>query len=180
MKVLDLLCDADHRFEGWFASEEDFQSQMERALVQCPMCGSAHIRKGLSAPRLNLRASSKEPASARQAKTSEEAAPARQAKTSEEAAPAPQQDVSNRPPPTPAELQSQLQDAWLRAARHVIANTENVGERFAQEARRIHYGDAPERGIRGQASAEETAELVEEGIDVMPFVLPDSLKETLQ
>ena len=62
----------------------------------------------------------------------------------------------------------------------MIANTENVGERFAQEARRIHYGDAPERGIRGQASAEETAELVEEGIDVMPFVLPDSLKETLQ
>ena len=169
MKVLDLLCDADHRFEGWFASEEDFQSQMERALVQCPMCGSAHIRKGLSAPRLNLRASSsKEPASARMAKASEDAAPA------------PQQDVSNRPPPTPAELQSQLQDAWLRAARHVIANTENVGERFAQEARRIHYGDAPERGIRGQASAEETAELVEEGIDVMPFVLPDSLKETLQ
>ena len=168
MKVLDLLCDADHRFEGWFASEEDFQSQMERALVQCPMCGSAHIRKGLSAPRLNLRASSKEPASARQAKASEAAAPA------------PQQDVSNRPPPTPAELQSQLQDAWLRAARHVIANTENVGERFAQEARRIHYGDAPERGIRGQASAEETAELMEEGIDVMPFVLPDSLKETLQ
>ena len=168
MKVLDLLCDADHRFEGWFASEEDFQSQMERALVQCPMCGSAHIRKGLSAPRLNLRASSKEPASARQTKASEETVPV------------PQQDVSNRPPPTPAELQSQLQDAWLRAARHVIANTENVGERFAQEARRIHYGDAPERGIRGQASAEETAELVEEGIDVMPFVLPDSLKETLQ
>ena len=168
MKVLDLLCDADHRFEGWFASEEDFQSQMERALVQCPMCGSAHIRKGLSAPRLNLRSSSKEPASARQCKAIEEAAPV------------PQQDVSNRPPPTPAELQSQLQDAWLRAARHVIANTENVGERFAQEARRIHYGDAPERGIRGQASAEETAELVEEGIDVMPFVLPDSLKETLQ
>lgn len=168
MKVLDLLCDADHRFEGWFASEEDFQSQMERALVQCPMCGSAHIRKGLSAPRLNLRSSSKETASARQGKAIEEAAPF------------PQQDVSNRPPPTPAELQSQLQDAWLRAARHVIANTENVGERFAQEARRIHYGDAPERGIRGQASAEETAELVEEGIDVMPFVLPDSLKETLQ
>ena len=168
MKVLDLLCDADHRFEGWFASEEDFQSQMERALVQCPMCGSAHIRKGLSAPRLNLRASSKEPASARQTKASEETVPV------------PQQDVSNRPPPTLAELQSQLQDAWLRAARHVIANTENVGERFAQEARRIHYGDAPERGIRGQASAEETAELVEEGIDVMPFVLPDSLKETLQ
>ncbi|MBF5003509.1 DUF1178 family protein [Diaphorobacter caeni] len=169
MKVLDLLCDADHRFEGWFASEEDFQSQMERALVQCPMCGSGDIRKGLSAPRLNLRASSAAPTSARQGKANEE-----------EAAQAPRQDVSNRPQTLPAELQSQLQDAWLRAARHVIANTENVGERFAQEARRIHYGDAPERGIRGQASAEETAELLEEGIDVMPFVLPESAKETLQ
>ncbi|QIL81314.1 DUF1178 family protein [Diaphorobacter sp. HDW4A] len=167
MKVLDLLCDADHRFEGWFASEEDFQSQMERALVQCPMCGSSHIRKGLSAPRLNLRSSSAEPKSAQQGKPSEEPQ-------------APQHDVSNRPAPLPAELQSQLQDAWLRAARHVIANTENVGERFAQEARRIHYGDAPERGIRGQASAEETAELLEEGIDVMPFVLPESAKKTLQ
>ena len=169
MKVLDLLCDADHRFEGWFASEEDFQSQMERALVQCPMCGSAHIRKGLSAPRLNLRASSSS-AEAQAAHAAESAAPS---------SPSPQ-DVSNRPPPLPAELQAQLQDAWLRAARHVIANTENVGEQFAQEARRIHYGDAPERGIRGQASAEETAELMDEGIEVMPFMLPDSLKETLQ
>ncbi len=171
MKVLDLLCDADHRFEGWFASEDDFQSQLERDLVQCPMCGSSHIRKGLSAPRLNLRSSSSQPA-----------APIRQGKGEEDAAsvsPA-QHDVSNRMPPLSAEVQSQLQDAWLRAARHVIANTENVGERFAQEARRIHYGDAPERGIRGQASAEETAELLEEGIDVMPFVLPDSMKETLQ
>ena len=170
MKVLDLLCDADHRFEGWFASEEDFQSQLGRGLVQCPMCGTAQVRKGLSAPRLNLRSAS--------SSTAQKPQPDRP--VNEEQGAAPSQDVSNRPPPLPAELQSQLQEAWLRAARHVISNTENVGEQFAQEARRIHYGDAPERGIRGQASAEETAELLEEGIDVMPFVMPDSLKETLQ
>ncbi|MPM27356.1 hypothetical protein SDC9_73866 [bioreactor metagenome] len=174
MKVLDLLCDVDHRFEGWFASEEDFQSQLERGLVQCPMCGSAHVRKGLSAPRLNLRATSSLEKPFQKSSGTD---------AQDQDAPAPQQDVSNRAqhlPQLPADVQSQLQDAWLRAARHLVENTENVGDRFAQEARRIHYGDAPERGIRGQASAEETAELLEEGIDVMPFVLPDALKETLQ
>ena len=58
MKVLDLFCADDHAFEGWFGSEDDFQSQLARGLVQCPLCGNAHIRKGLSAPRLNLRSSS--------------------------------------------------------------------------------------------------------------------------
>ncbi|QNP48072.1 DUF1178 family protein [Diaphorobacter aerolatus] len=169
MKVLDLLCDADHRFEGWFASEEDFQSQLDRGLVECPMCGSDHIRKGLSAPRLNLRTPLQDHPPPHQASASDDSVAA-----------ATSRNVSNRASPMSAQLQSQLQEAWLRAARHVVANTENVGEQFAHEARRIHYGDAPERGIRGQASAEETAELLEEGIDVMPFVLPDSLKETLQ
>ena len=65
-------------------------------------------------------------------------------------------------------------------ARKLIANTEDVGERFADEARRIHYGEAKERGIRGQASQEQTMELLEEGIPVMPMAFPKALKETLQ
>ena len=72
------------------------------------------------------------------------------------------------------------QAAFLKALRHVIANTEDVGGRFAEEARRMHYGDAEARSIRGQASPREAVELLEEGIDVMPLPLPAGLKETLQ
>ena len=72
------------------------------------------------------------------------------------------------------------QAAFLKALRHVVAHTEDVGERFADEARRMHYGEAEARSIRGQASAREAVELVEEGIDVMPLPLPLAIKETLQ
>jgi hypothetical protein len=73
-----------------------------------------------------------------------------------------------------------LQAAWLKMVRQVMANTEDVGERFAEEARRMHYGEADERGIRGQASPEETMALLEEGISVLPLPLPKALKEPLQ
>ena len=145
MKVLNLQCSHSHSFEGWFASEDDFQGQLGRGLVECPMCGDTEISKLLSAPRLNLGAS--EPQSGR------------------EVAPVP--DAS-------------LQAAWLKMARLVMANTEDVGERFAEEARRIHYGESEQRGIRGQASAKETEALLEEGIGVVPLPLPKALKETLQ
>ncbi|MES2958256.1 MAG: DUF1178 family protein [Pseudomonadota bacterium] len=79
------------------------------------------------------------------------------------------------PPP-----QTDPQAMWLKAVRHVLANTEDVGERFADEARRIHYGEAAERGIRGQASADEREALRDEGIEVMPLPLPAALKEPLQ
>lgn len=75
---------------------------------------------------------------------------------------------------------ARMQAAWLQWARHVVAHTEDVGGRFAQEARRIHHGDAEERPIRGQATREETAQLLEEGVAVMPLLLPESAKETLQ
>ena len=73
-----------------------------------------------------------------------------------------------------------LQAAYLTAVRHILAHTEDVGERFAEEARRMHYGEADARNIRGQASAEETRELLDEGIDVLPLVVPDALKGPLQ
>ena len=73
-----------------------------------------------------------------------------------------------------------VQAQWLRAVRHVLANTEDVGERFANEARRIHYGDAAERGIRGQATPGEREALRDEGIEVMPLPVPAALKEPLQ
>jgi len=73
-----------------------------------------------------------------------------------------------------------LQEAWTEVARHVVANTDDVGDQFAEEARRIHYGEAEERGIRSNASRAETASLMEEGIAVLPLDLPEFLKRPLQ
>jgi len=73
-----------------------------------------------------------------------------------------------------------LQAAWLGAVRRMLANTEDVGERFPDEARRIHYGEVPTRGIRGQASPQERAALHEEGIEVLAIPLPAALKGPLQ
>ena len=75
---------------------------------------------------------------------------------------------------------SDIQAEWLKLVRHVMANTEDVGESFAEEARRIHYGESEERSIRGQASLEETQELLEEGIGVLPLPVPKGLKGPLQ
>ncbi|MEJ8840546.1 DUF1178 family protein [Ramlibacter sp. AN1133] len=87
--------------------------------------------------------------------------------------PAAKQEVMAAPNP-------QLQAAWMQLVRQVMANTEDVGERFADEARKIHYGESEERGIRGQASREETQELLEEGIPVLPLPIPKGLKGPLQ
>ena len=147
MKVLNLQCGHAHVFEGWFASEEDFQGQRERGLLECPMCGDTGVTKLPSAPRLNLGAS-------------EPAAPAKQ-------------EVVSAPP-------AQLQAAWMQLVQKVMAHTEDVGERFAEEARKIHYGETEERGIRGQATREETEALLEEGISVLPLPIPKGLKGPLQ
>jgi hypothetical protein len=147
MKVLNLQCAQRHGFEGWFGSEDDFRSQLERGLVECPMCGDTAIAKLPSAPRLNLGAT---------------AAPVSGT-----------QDVATVP-------EADLQKAWLKMVRHVMANTEDVGERFAEEARRIHHGETAERGIRGQASREETQALLEEGIGVLRLPIPKALKGPVQ
>ncbi|MEO7547673.1 MAG: DUF1178 family protein [Ramlibacter sp.] len=89
------------------------------------------------------------------------------------AAPEAKQDVVAAP-------DAAMRAAWMEMARHVMANTEDVGERFAEEARRIHYGESEERGIRGKATRGETESLIEEGIGVLPLPLPKALKSTLQ
>lgn len=153
MKVLNLRCTHGHGFEGWFGSEEDFLSQNGRGLVECPLCGDRVIARLPSAPRLNLSgARGPEPASV----------------------PAAQEPSSTSP--VPAELHAR----WLEAVRHVIDHTDDVGERFAVEARRIHYGETESRGIRGQATAEERLALREEGIEVMALPIPAALKGPVQ
>ena len=134
MKVLNLQCQHQHPFEGWFASEDDYQSQRVSNLVECPVCGDNTIHKMPSAPRLNL--------------------------------------LTSRIDAFPAEAQV----AWLKMVQHVIANTEDVGQSFAEEARKMHYGETEERSIRGQVSAEEGRSLLEEGIPVLPLPMPAALK----
>ena len=142
MIIFDLACGQGHRFEGWFASAEDFARQADARMVRCPVCDDAGVARVPSAR-------------VRTGGIGEPVAPV---------APAPQ------PAPEaiagfPAELVAKL--------REVVRNTENVGRRFPEEARRIHYEEAPARPIRGQASKEESAALEEEGIDFSS--LPDFL-----
>ena len=155
MKVLNLRCANGHGFEGWFGSEDDYMDQNGRGAVECPLCADKLIIRLPSAPRLNL-SGAREPA-----------APATPAAS---AAPAVQAEAR------PADLQA----AWLQTVRELMARTEDVGERFATEARRIHYGETPNRGIRGQATAEERAALQDEGIETVTVPLPAALKGPVQ
>ncbi len=142
MKVFNLRCGYGHSFEGWFATEEDFQNQSERGILECPMCSSADVVRMPSAPRLNLGAS-----------------PAERAATA---------------------MSEDIQAAWLRLARHVFENSEDVGRQFTEEARRIHYGEAAHRAIRGQATLQQTRDLLDEGISVMPLPVPAGFTGNLQ
>jgi hypothetical protein len=151
MKVLDLKCSHEHRFEGWFASTEEFESQLSRHLVACPVCSVTDVSRMPSAPRLNL-------TSARG-----------------EAEPLPQAQ-----PQSQSKEAESVQAQAMQAIRELIEKTENVGERFAEEARRIHYNEAPARNIRGVTTPEDAHALLEEGIDVMPLPVPAALKEPLQ
>lgn len=148
MKVLDLRCTHDHRFEGWFASEDDFVSQSERGLVACPLCDDKRITRLPSAPRLNVSTQ--------------------------------RGDANAKPAAAADTAQIRAQGRWLRAMREVLATTEDVGERFPEEARRIHYGEVKGRSIRGQATAEDADALRDEGIEVMAMVVPEPLKGPAQ
>ena len=182
MKVLSLQCGRQHSFEGWFGSEDDFQSQFARGLVECPMCADKAIVKMPSAPRLNFGGHREPVDQAPHSSDADRPSPAEPAPGSSlqtlpdrvEAVPTVGSAVRSAGP-SPTE-----QAAFLKAVRHVLANTEDVGDRFAYQARAMHYGDVEPRSIRGQTTQREAVELIEEGIDVMALPMPDALKETLQ
>ncbi|HJV63397.1 MAG TPA: DUF1178 family protein [Albitalea sp.] len=153
MKVLDLCCPNGHRFEGWFASDEDFRSQSASGLIECPLCADTSITRLPSAPRLNV-SGAREPQAPQSPQTTAEAGA-----------------------PT---VEMTMQAAWLRAVQHVMNNTVDVGERFAQEARRIHYGEVDEYAIRGRATRDEAEALRDEGIEIMALPVPPALKGPLQ
>lgn len=136
-----LSCDKAHEFEGWFAGSADFDQQVERGLVSCPVCNSLQVTKALMAPSVST---------------------------------ARKQD----------EMRSLAMDTAQKAVlakvketlAEIRANTEDVGERFPEEARKIHYGEADQRGIIGQATLQEAKALVEEGIDIAPLpIIPDDV-----
>ena len=148
MKVLNLRCENDHRFEGWFGSDDDYVSQTERQLIECPMCGAKDITRLPTAPRLNVSGL---------------------------------REVAVAPAASDAsEVVTTGQAQWLHAVRKLMAQTEDVGERFPEEARRIHYGETAERGIRGKATREEADALREEGIEVVSVPLPSGLNGNIQ
>ncbi len=156
MKVLNLRCASGHGFEGWFDSEDDFLAQNGAQRIACPLCSDVVIVRMPSAPRLNFGAKA-----ASQSQPSAVGAAA---------------SATSPPVPMPTDMQT----LWMQAVRHVLANTEDVGPRFADEARRIHYGESEPRGIRGQATPREREALLDEGIEVAALPLPDALKGTLQ
>lgn len=138
MIIFELGCAHGHRFEGWFASGEEFARQQERALVTCPICDDAHIER-LPSARVSVTKG-----------VARDNVPA--AEPTEEPAP-----VADNAPTLPAEALIKL--------REIVRNTENVGRRFPDEARKIHYQEVPPRAIRGQASRDEAKALTDEGID---------------
>ena len=170
MKVLDLRCANGHGFEGWFGSEEDFLSQNGRGLVECPMCADRVVTRMPSAPRLNL-SGAREPVPA---VTQADTACKSPGEGSAAGALVPAQGAAA------AAAMADMHALWLKAVRHVIEHTDDVGDRFAAEARRIHYGETETRGIRGQTTPEEREALRDEGIEVMALPLPAALKGPVQ
>ncbi|MGC5778378.1 DUF1178 family protein [Methylobacterium sp. NFXW15] len=145
----NLVCEAAHGFECWFPSSDSYDAQVERGLVGCPHCGSTSVSKAVMAPRVARK--DREPA-----KALVSALPAEATVT------------------MVSEPERKLRAMIKALHEHVAATSEHVGERFAEVARKIHYGEVEGRSIHGQASLDEARALIEEGIEVAPLpMLPD-------
>ncbi len=152
-----LVCDRKHEFEIWFQNSADYDKQRKRGLVTCPNCDSKKVEKALMTPQLG-----------RSSKKGRAAAPAEPMPQ-----PAAETPVEKSPvvmSPQESELRSKLKE--LRE--HLTKNADNVGQKFPEEARKMHYGDIEHRSIYGEASPQEAKELHEEGIEFHPLpILPD-------
>lgn len=146
-----LRCDHGHAFESWFQSSAAYDSQHKRGLVACPVCDSTKVEKAIMAPRI-----------ARKGKS----------KSAPEPVAAPVEDTASTSlvmAPQERELLSKLKE--LRD--HVLKNADNVGNKFPDEARKMHYGDIEHRAIYGEATTEEARALIDEGVEVAPLpILP--------
>ena len=149
-----LRCEKDHAFESWFQSSSAYDQQVKRNLVTCPACGSTMIDKAIMAPRIVSK------------KGRERVAPSPAPVPAE----APAAESTSLMMAQERELRAKLKE--LRD--HIVKNADNVGERFANEARAMHYGDKEHRPIYGEASPDEAKSLIDEGIEVSPLpTLPE-------
>jgi hypothetical protein len=146
MVIYNLICKKKHAFEGWFPSFEDFQRQAEKKLISCPTCGTTKVEKMPHACAVHV-------------KKEQPAPPAKK--------PAPQPAAEAQL--SPAEFKEML----IRVHHYVKENFEDVGPRFAEEAKQIHKGESAERPIHGTATVKEAKELVEEGVPFVPLPKPD-------
>lgn len=135
MIVFELACTADHRFEGWFGSVDDFARQEAVGLLTCPLCGASGVRRLPSA----------------KVRTTTATEPVAESKTQD----------------TPAVARSTTEVTLVSVVREILARTEDVGRRFPEEARRIHYEEVAPRPIRGLATPQEAQDLADEGIPVV-------------
>ena len=147
MIVYDLECEHSHRFEGWFGSAIDFDSQLTGKMLSCPICNSGNVVRRPSAAYVNTGAT-EQPQRNRE-KSSSVNVP---------------QQYANVSPEMVAKL-----------VEHIVKNTEDVGHKFPEEARKIYYNEAPERHIRGTATSRDVESLREEGIDVVSLPVPPHL-----
>jgi hypothetical protein len=154
MIVFDLSCAQGHRFEGWFGSSADFEDQAARGLLACPSCGSAAVGKAPMAP----------------------AVPAKGNSRQEVLAPEAARPLANTP--MPLEMQKALA-ALAKAQAETLRNSTWVGDKFAEETRKMHYGERDEAPIHGQASIAEAKALIEEGVPVAPLPFPVAPPEKL-
>ena len=150
-----LRCEGDHNFESWFQDSAAFDTQVKRRLVSCPVCNSVKIEKAIMAPRIA-------------GKKGRETAPP-------PPAPAPASAATETAPTPLLMAQERELRAKIKELRdHIVKNADNVGERFPNEARKMHYGEIEHRPIYGDASPDEARALIDEGVEVSPLpVLPD-------
>lgn len=153
MIVYDLACHQGHRFEGWFGSSADYEDQRTRGLLACPSCGSDEVSKAPMAPAVPAKGNS------RQEVLSPEARP-----------------MANTP--MPPEMRNALA-TLAKAQAEALKNSTWVGDKFAEETRKMHYGERDEAPIHGQASLAEARALIEEGVPVAPLPFPVAPPEKL-
>ena len=152
-----LACHQGHAFESWFQNSAAYDKQVKIGLVTCPVCGSAKVEKAIMAPRVSgAKRRDDTPAAA----------------AAEAGSPAPSSD------PTPVAMVSPQEREFRKKLKelreHLVRNADYVGQKFADEARKMHYGETEHRSIYGEASSDQAKELHEEGIEFHPLpVLPD-------
>ena len=152
-----LICDKSHEFEGWFGDSAAFESQQDSGFLTCPVCGSADVRRALMAPNLASPKTRKTDLAEQQPSAQPEPQPQPQA---------PQQASAALPPAAARKMQELMSEMRALQTR-IREECRDVGNDFAEEARKIHYGEVEPEGIYGQATAEEREALDEEGIEIM-------------